>query len=124
MFHSSPGSATIRAGWASDLRPQISLPPVVAKYRERKLNRNYVFVGSDIYSDGTSRGSARNVYEPGSNVINNWDVVEWIMDYIFIKMGVDGDEGRVNRPVVMTEPVANLNYSRKSMSISQVLTTC
>jgi actin-related protein 5 len=87
----------------------------MARYRDRKLNRAFCFVGSDIYSDGTSRGQAKNVYEPGSNIVNNWDVVEGILDYVLIKMGVTGDSGNVDRPVVMTEPVANLGYTRKSM---------
>lgn len=86
----------------------------MARYRDRKLNRTFMFVGSDIYADGTARGQAKNVYEPGSNIINNWDVMEGILDYTFIKMGVDASNGAINRPVVMTEPVANLGYARKS----------
>jgi actin-related protein 5 len=73
-----------------------------------------MFVGSDIYSDGTSRGQAKNVYEPGSNMVNNWDVVEGVLDYVFMKLGIDGNEGGIDRPIVMTEPVANLGYTRKS----------
>jgi actin-related protein 5 len=86
----------------------------MARYRDRKLNRTFMFVGADIYSDGTSRGQAKNVYEPGSNMVNNWDVVEGVLDYIFLKMGIDGNSGGIDRPVVMTEPVANLGYTRKS----------
>lgn len=37
------------------------------------------------------------------------------MDYTFIKLGVNG-EGGVDRPIVMTEPVANLGYTRRMMS--------
>jgi actin-related protein 5 len=88
----------------------------MARYRDRKLNRTFMFVGADIYSDGTSRGQAKNVYEPGSNMVNNWDVVEGVLDYIFLKLGINGDSGGIDRPVVMTEPVANLGYARKSES--------
>lgn len=73
-----------------------------------------MFVGSDIYSDGTARGQAKNIYEPGTNIINNWDVMEGVLDYILIKMGVGGESGAIDRPVVMTEPLANLAYARKS----------
>jgi actin-related protein 5 len=36
------------------------------------------------------------------------------LDYLFIKLGVDGANGGVDRPIVMTEPIANPNYPRKS----------
>jgi actin-related protein 5 len=54
------------------------------------------------------------VYEPGSNIVNNWDAVEGVLDYIFVKMGIEGRGGGIDRPIVMTEPVANLGYARKS----------
>lgn len=75
-----------------------------------------MFVGSDVYSDGTARGQAKSVYEPGSNVVNNWDAMEGVLDYVFLKLGVDDKNGTIGRPVVMTEPVANLGYTRKSES--------
>jgi actin-related protein 5 len=87
----------------------------MARYRDRKLNRTFTFIGSDVYADGTARGQSKPVYEPGSNIVNNWDVMEGVLDYCFVKMGVDGRSGRIDRPIVMTEPVANLGYSRKSM---------
>ena len=88
----------------------------MARYTDRKLNRKLTFIGSELYFDGTSRGQAKNMYEPGSNIINNWDVQEGILDYIFIKLGLGGAHGSIDRPVVMTEPLANLGYSRRVMS--------
>lgn len=41
--------------------------------------------------------------------------MEGVLDYCFIKLGVDGRSGRIDRPIVMTEPIANLPYARKSM---------
>lgn len=110
------GSATVRAGWSFDSKPRLSLPPLMARYRDRKINRTFMFVGSDVYSDGTARGQSKNVYEPGSNIINNWDAMEGVLDYIFVKLGIDGENGGINRPVVMTEPVANLGYTRRSIA--------
>jgi len=40
--------------------------------------------------------------------------MEGVLDYCFIKMGIDGRSGNIDRPIVMTEPVANLGYTRKS----------
>jgi len=110
------GSSAVRAGWSFDKTPRLVIPPVMARYTDRKLNRRLNFIGSEIYFDGTSRGQAKNAYEPGTNVVNNWDVQEGILDYIFVKLGISGDKGRVDRPVVLTEPIANVAYSRKVMS--------
>ena len=110
------GSSSVRAGWQTDASPRLQFPPLMARYTDRKLNRKLTFVGSEIYFDGTARGQAKNVYEPGSNIINNWDVQEGLFDYIFSKLGIDSGNGEVDRPVVMTEPLANLPYTRKVMS--------
>jgi actin-related protein 5 len=86
----------------------------MARYRDRKYNRNSQFVGYDAYLDATTRGQVRYAFDPGTSVVGNWDVMEGVLDYIFLKMGVDGASGGVDRPIVMTEPIANLGYSRKS----------
>lgn len=39
--------------------------------------------------------------------------MEGILDHIFVKFGIDGEDGGVGRPVLMTEPLANLGYTRK-----------
>jgi actin-related protein 5 len=108
------GSSEVRAGWSFDSKPRVAIPPLWARYKDRKLNRYFTFIGSDVYSDGTARGQAKNIYEPGNNVVNNWDAVEGVLDYVFIKLGIDGRDGGIGRPVVMTEPVANMGYTRKS----------
>lgn len=110
------GSSTIRAGWSSDISPRLSFHPLMAKYLDRKQNRTYRFIGSDVFADGTARGQSKAVYEPGSNVINNWDVMEGCLDYIFVKLGLGDSSQGINRPVLMTEPVANLPYSRRLMN--------
>lgn len=86
----------------------------MSRYRDRKLAKTYTFVGSDAFVDATARGQIRTAFEPGSGVVSNWDVMESVLDYIFLKLGVEGASGGVGRPIVMTEPVANLGYSRKS----------
>lgn len=109
------GSSSVRAGWQTDPVPRLQFPPLMARYTDRKLNRKLCFVGSEIFFDGTARGQAKNIYEPGSNIINNWDVQEGVLDCIFLKLGVGSDKG-IDRPVVMTEPLANLAYTRRVMS--------
>jgi actin-related protein 5 len=91
------------------------VPPMMARYRDRKNNKACTFVGYDVYADATTRGQIRNAFEPGTSIATNWDVMEGILDYIFIKLGVDNEEG-IGRPVIMTEPMANLSYSRRMMN--------
>jgi actin-related protein 5 len=87
----------------------------MARYRDRKYNKACTFVGYDAYADATTRGQIRNAFETGTSIVTNWDVMEGILDYVFIKLGVDG-EGGVGRPLVLTEPMANLPYSRRMMN--------
>lgn len=111
------GSSSVRAGWqyeGRDREPHVEIPPLMARYIDRKLNRRLTFIGSEIYFDGTARGQAKNLYEPGSSIVNNWDVQEGVLDYIFSKMGLSNHNG--DHPVVMTEPLANLPYTRRVMN--------
>ena len=73
-----------------------------------------MYVGYDAFADATTRGQIRNAFEPGSSIVANWDVMEGILDYTFLKLGLGGLDEGIGRPVLMTEPVANLGYSRKS----------
>ncbi|PNS15907.1 Actin-like protein arp5 [Sphaceloma murrayae] len=109
------GSSSIRAGYSFHSSPSLVFPPLMARYMDRKLNRKLNFIGSEIYFDGTARGQAKNAYEAGANVVNNWDVMEGSLDYIFVKLGLTQNQ-HVDRKIVMTEPVANLGYTRKVMS--------
>ncbi|KAJ9632229.1 Nuclear actin-protein involved in chromatin remodeling [Taxawa tesnikishii (nom. ined.)] len=110
------GSSSVRAGWQFEQSPRLVIPPLMARYTDRKLNRKLTFIGSELYFDGTARGQAKNIYEAGSNIVNNWDVQEGVLDYIFIKLGMGNANGAIDRPVVMTEPLANTAYTRRVMS--------
>ncbi|RDA90470.1 hypothetical protein CP533_3950 [Ophiocordyceps camponoti-saundersi (nom. inval.)] len=112
----SEGSSTVRAGWSFDSSPRLSFPPIMAKYRDRKLGKTFSFAGSDCYSDTTAKGHIRNAFELGTGIVSNWDVMEHVLDYIFLKLGMNDADGAVDVPIVMTEAVANLPYSRKSMT--------
>ncbi|TDZ65150.1 Actin-like protein arp5 [Colletotrichum trifolii] len=110
------GSSTVRAGWSFEDKPRLNLPPIMSKYRDRKAGKTYSFAGSDCYADTTARGHIRNAFEAGTGIVSNWDVMEHVLDYMFLKMGLNGDETSIDVPIVMTEAVANLPYSRKSMT--------
>ena len=109
------GSSHIRAGFSTSSAPLLSFPTDVARYRDRKLNRTVTYVGYNAYADATTRGQIKKAFEPGTSVVGNWDVMENSLDQVFMALGVDnGAAGGVGRGIVMTEPVAALNYTRKS----------
>ncbi|KAI1007092.1 Actin-like protein [Podosphaera aphanis] len=110
------GSSATRAGWSFEKAPRLNILPIFAKYRERRIGKTYAFVGADVYADTTARGHVRHAFEAGSGIVSNWDVMESILDYVFIKLGLDGSNGHVDVPIVMTEAVANLPYCRKTMT--------
>ena len=116
------GASTIKAGWSFDKKPRFLVPPIQAKFRDRKYNKACSYIGCDAYADATTRGQIRNAFEQNTSIVTNWDVMEGILDYMFLKLGVDGAEGGVGRPVVMTEPVANLSYTRRMMN--EILFEC
>ncbi|KAI1766208.1 actin-related protein, ARP5 class [Hypoxylon sp. FL1150] len=110
------GSSAVRAGWSFESKPRFSIPPIMAKYRDRKLGKTYSFAGFDCYADTTARGHIRNAFEAGSGIVSNWDVEEHVLDWTFLKLGLNSADGSIDQPIVMTEAVANLSYSRKSMN--------
>ncbi|KAH8689936.1 putative chromatin remodeling complex subunit [Talaromyces proteolyticus] len=116
------GSHTVKAGWSFDKNPRFVIPPVMSRYRDRKLNKGCQFIGYDAYVDATTRGQLRYAFDPGTSVVGNWEVMEGILDYLFIKLGVDGSNGNVDRPIVMTESIANLAYPRRMMN--EILFEC
>ena len=112
--HLPRGSSLVRAGWSFDITPRLSFPADVARYRDRKYNRTVSYVGYNAYADATTRGQIRNAFEPGTSIVGNWDVMEGVLDTIFVSLGIEAENAGISRPILMTEAVANLGYSRKS----------
>lgn len=109
------GASTVKAGFSFDKKPRYLVPPIMAKYKDRKYNKYCAFVGWDAYADATTRGQIRQAFETHTSIPTNWDIMEGVFDYIFLKLGVDA-QGSVDRPIVITEPVANLGHSRKMLN--------
>ena len=86
----------------------------MARYRDRKFNRTVSYVGYSAYADATTRGQIRNAFEPGTSIVGNWDVMEGVLDNIFVSLGIEAENEGIGKPVLLTEAVANLGYSRKS----------
>lgn len=55
------------------------------------------------------------MFEVGIGIVSNWDVMEYVLDYIFIKFGMNGVEGGIDMFIVMMEVVVNFLYLRKCL---------
>ncbi|KAF0483262.1 actin-like ATPase domain-containing protein [Gigaspora margarita] len=106
------GSYQCRVGWATDISPRLQFDNLVSKYKDRKLNQSILLVGNDVYTDATAKTNAKSAFD--GNVVYNFETMESVLDYIFIKLGINTD--KVNHPILMTEPVCNPSHSRKLMS--------
>ena len=87
----------------------------MSRYTDRKLGQKFTFIGTEAFVDANSRQQIKSAFGAGSGIVTNWDVMEGVLDYIFLKLGVDGEDGGIGRPVVMTEAVANLAFARKGV---------
>lgn len=103
------GATTLRAGWATDTSPRLVTDNIGARYRDRKVNETYLLAGSESYVDASSRSGVRSAFE--GDVVCNFDQMEHMLDYVFVKLGVEGN--RVDHDVVMSEGLCNPQYSRK-----------
>lgn len=66
-----------------------------------------------MYADANTRSAAKSPFE--QDVVVNSEVLENLLDYTFLKLGVTGDgQGGIGKPIVMTEAVCNPGYCRSS----------
>ncbi|KAG0317555.1 Nuclear actin-protein involved in chromatin remodeling [Dissophora globulifera] len=83
-----------------------------AKFRDRKANVATTYVGNDVYSDINARSNTRTAFDGA--VMCNPEIMETVLDYIFIKLGIDTET--INHPLIMTEPVCVPQYNRNLMT--------
>ncbi|ORY86793.1 putative chromatin remodeling complex subunit [Protomyces lactucae-debilis] len=106
------GTHHVRAGYANATSPHLDILNLSSKTRIKKANDYVVLAGHDCVLDTSSRSSARSPYD--GSIITNWDSMETILDYTFLKLGLAGQE--TTNPIVMTETICNLPASRKQMN--------
>ncbi|BGP01976.1 Actin-related protein 5 [Rhodotorula toruloides] len=106
------GATTLRAGWGAERDPRIVVENVASKYRDRKFNQPVVLAGGEVYVDATSRAHVRTPFE--GDTVCNFDVMENMLDYVMLKLGVDTET--LQNPVAMTETLCNPAYSRSLMT--------
>jgi actin-related protein 5 len=67
------GSNQLRAGWATESSPRLSIENLVARYKERKAPKTYCLVGNDVLADQAARAASKSPYE--GPVVSNWDLM-------------------------------------------------
>ena len=70
-------------------------------------------IGNDIVSVEAGRLNLRTQFDRG--VVTHFEAQETLLDHALTHLGVN-TEGGVRHPVVVSEPPANLNFSRAGQS--------
>lgn len=107
------GSSSVRVGLTNTTKVNNIFPSTVSRYRDRKTNYMLTLVGNDCYSEAANRSNIRTPFD--GPLVTNWDYMETIMDYSLEHLSVTSDNGGVNNPIIMTEPVMCPLSQRKSM---------
>ncbi|KAG7702673.1 hypothetical protein KL930_005102 [Ogataea haglerorum] len=106
------GRSTTRIGLAKETSPNNVFPTVMSRFKDRRVNRMITLVGNDMYLDNVSKSNIRSAFD--GPMINNWDVIEKVLDYGFLHCGVSS-QGRVDNPIVMNEVLAPPLQQRTNM---------
>ncbi|KAH8382852.1 hypothetical protein KR009_005587 [Drosophila setifemur] len=128
------GSYECRVGWADAPQPELRFRNVLTKPRKDRKKESAaaqqgsnegasatggaeapaeIQVGNDITNIEAVRAHLKSPFE--RNVITNWNHQEQIFDYIFTKMGFEGQES-IKQPIILTEALANPSFCRQQMS--------
>ncbi|KAI3987090.1 hypothetical protein MKX01_036880 [Papaver californicum] len=110
------GSSTFRIGWAGESKPRISFRNLVQRPRHKSTGETVTIVGDADptlmkYFDCT-RSTLRSAFD--SNVVYQFETMEYILDYAFARLAVDGY--KVDHPVLITECALNPVQSRSKMA--------
>ena len=106
------GSYECRAGWSICNEPNICCRNVLAKPKLNDGNFSPFIVGNSIFEYEQGKINKKSPFE--KNVIAHFSTQEHIFDHIFSNLNI-GDNC-INHPVLITEPVCNLSFSRKCMT--------
>lgn len=107
------GTSTWRVGLTNSSEPNNIFPGLISRYRDRKALKTLTIVGNDVYSDSVLRSTIKTPFD--GPLITNWDYIEFMLDYSFEHLGVTSDNGKLNNPIIMTEPITCTHNQRKSM---------
>lgn len=107
------GTSTFRIGLTNSPEPNNVFPSIVSRYRDRRAMATLTIIGNDVFSDPVLKSTMKTPFD--GPLITNWDYIEYMLDYSFEHLGVSSDNGRVNNPIIMTEPLTCPFNQRKNM---------
>lgn len=107
------GTSTWRIGLTNNAEPNNVFPAVISRHRDRKLAKTLTIIGNDVFSDSALKSTTKTPYD--GPLITNWDYIEFMLDYSFEHLSVQSTNGKVNNPIIMTEPLTCPYNQRKTM---------
>ncbi|KAI4372976.1 hypothetical protein MLD38_011152 [Melastoma candidum] len=110
------GTSYFRIGWAGEDDPRVVFRNIIQRPRHKTTGETVTVVGDHDpalfkYFD-CSRSGPRSAFD--SNVVYNFEIMEWILDFGFDRLGANGSG--IDHPILMTECVCNPLYSRSKMA--------
>ena len=106
------GSYECRAGWSICTEPNICCRNLLAKPKLNDDNFSHFIVGNSIFEYEQGKINKKSPFE--KNIIAHFSTQEHIFDHIFSNLNIS--DNNINHPVLITEPVCNLSFSRKCMT--------
>ncbi|KAG8886921.1 Nuclear actin-protein involved in chromatin remodeling [Tulasnella sp. 332] len=105
------GSTSFRYGWATSPEPSVA-PNLVAKYRDKRNNQPFLLFGDAVDIDPQARAVAKSPWE--GDHLNSFEALEAAFDFAFLDLGINTPT--VDHPIIMTERLSTLSYSRSTTS--------
>ena len=106
------GSYECRAGWSICKEPNICCRNILAKPKINDGNYSPFIVGNSIFEYEQGKINKKSPFE--KNIIAHFTTQEHIFDHIFSNLNIT--DNNINHPILITEPICNLSYSRKCMT--------
>ena len=106
------GSFECRAGWSICKEPNIRCRNILAKPKINDGNFSPFIVGNSIFEYEQGKINKKSPFE--KNIIVHFSTQEHIFDHIFSNLNIT--DNSINHPVLITEPVCNLSFSRKCIT--------
>ena len=106
------GSYQCRAGWSVCNEPNICCRNILAKPKINDGNYSPFIVGNSIFEYEQGKINKKSPFE--KNIIAHFSTQEHIFDHIFSNLNIT--DSSINHPVLITEPICNLSFSRKCMT--------
>ncbi|KAI3405981.2 ARP5 [Candida oxycetoniae] len=107
------GTSTWRVGLTNSPEPNNVFPGIISRHRDRRALKTLTIIGNDVYADASLKSTTKTPFD--GPLITNWDYIEFMLDYSFEHLGVTSNNGKLNNPIIMTEPITCTYHQRKTM---------